>query len=435
MTATASSHFGRHWFLRANQLVSLLPIAPVSPLSRQTGWFCYSYTARLVEALHELEDRTRDELRFLVEASWKGRRGLCKIYGLWVNPEEESSHLYMVSETFDRNLSDVLENGRKRSASIEIADKFLPFARIGLDLCEAVMVLHSEGIICGCLTTSCICFDGFGHCLIDLNKILLTCGRIWEIISSHASRREVDAAAVVNYQVYVSPETFIGLYDEDASGSCGLQGTGYGSDVWSLACILIMVLTGDELLAPDVVDGWLAIIGKGMRESFVESYASWKEKVVSKLESFLVGTQFEPMLNVLALCLSYDLHSRPKVYDVWHSIELASIKSFSICSPPLDGFQAKDTPLHCLVLERFFPLSKHSSTVSSIEINLNICNASVTEMLESNEFDNKHPRQDINDGDLTRGIHGVGSHPVILQGHNDCVTGLAVGGTDRIYTV
>ncbi|WOK94579.1 transducin beta-like protein 3 [Canna indica] len=428
VAATASSPLGRPWFLRPNQLVSLLPVVTASSSSKEPRWFHRSYTARIVEALLGLEDNVRDRLRFLAEASWKERRGLCRVYGLWMNSEDESPHLYLVSETFDRNLFDVLVKEWKPSISEDVADKLLAFGKLSFDLCEAVMGLHSQGVICGCLTTSCIGLNEFGDCLIDLNKVLITAGRIRDVVGSSPSGRGDDSTEAM-YKVFVSPEILLELYDEGAGKDCGFVGkVGYGSDVWSLACILAMLLTGDELLVPEVLDGWFSLLENGRCENFVESYDAWKEKVVFELELSLLGTQFEPFLHVLTLCLSYDWHNRPQLCDILHCIGHTSMNNFLHYFSSLDGFMAKDTSWCCLELGHLFSLNKNAPNASLVEENFKINNASNINTAKINGSHAKHSWQEKLDGNLVEGIHGDGFKSMTLEGHNDCVTGLAIGG-------
>ncbi|XP_064993393.1 uncharacterized protein LOC135629639 isoform X3 [Musa acuminata AAA Group] len=429
LVATMSSPLGGPWFSSTNQLVSLLPIVTASSSSKEPGWFRLSYTASVVEAMHELGDRVRDELRFLAEATWKERRGLCRVYGFWMNPEKERSNLYLVSESFDRTLSDVLKKKRKLILSGGSVENFLAFGKTSLDLCEAVMGLHSQGIICGCLMPSCICFDESGHCLIDLNKVLLTGRQIWQAVSSCAPNGGGDNYGEAENQVFISPEVLLQVYDEDAS-NCGFKGAlGYGSDVWSLACILVILVTGDELPATQVLNGWFCVFDKGKHENFVESYDAWKVIVVSKLEMFLLGTQFEPLLHILTSCLSYEVQNRPQVYDIWHCIQRPFVENFLYDLHPWDGLVAKDTFLCCLVLGNLFSLHKNSPNVSPREVNSSVSkNVSDVAMIGRNVSDGEHLQQEKIDGDFVKGLYGGHLKSVSLQGHKDCVTGLAIGG-------
>ncbi|XP_042463165.1 uncharacterized protein LOC122046504 isoform X2 [Zingiber officinale] len=426
LVAIMPSPLGRPWFSRANQLVTLLPVASVSSLSKESEskWFRLSYTARVLEALSELDDGTRASLRFLIDASWKERRGVCKVYGLWMKPEEESSDLYLISETFDRSLSDVLKGESKLNLSGDITDKFLAFVNIGLDLSEAVMGLHFQGIVCGCLTISCVSLDEFGYCHIDFNKVLLTSWRTQEDIRSFVSRKGGEHCAKDKYQLFVSPETLL-VYDEDSGKDCGSDGPiQYASDVWSLACILAMLITGDEFISPGLYDSWFSMLEKGRCENFVELYDAWKEKVISKLKHLLLGTQFEQILHLLTLGLSYGLHNRLRVSDIWHCIVLTSSKTFLHYVPPLDGFAAKDTLLCCLVLGNSLCSVKKSSHAG----NSSACSTSDINIIGSNVSNNQNPQQEKIDEDLVKRIHGHCPKSLTLEGHSDCVTGLAIHG-------
>lgn len=79
-----------------NCKVILLPIANFSSFSAKRGQLRLSYMARVMNSLQRIGEDQMNKLRLLVDASLTCRRGISRVYGLWMNPEEEQSPLFIV---------------------------------------------------------------------------------------------------------------------------------------------------------------------------------------------------------------------------------------------------------------------------------------------------------------------------------------------------
>lgn len=416
--------------------MSLFPInaSPFSSsLSSTESSECFrlSYTARVLEALYQLGEVVRDELGFLVDASIRHQRGLCKVFGLWMGGEEEKSRLCLVCERFDRSLADVLREGKRFGGGGLDGRYFLySFGMVGVELCEVVMGLHSQGVVCGCLAPSCFCFDEFGHCLLDFNQVLLSARGIREDVSAMASRNGCDVRNLVKNTSFISPEVFVSLFGKDVAKNSGFHtSVGYGTDVWSLACILVMILLGNAYLGAELVESFSSILAEGSRKNFAEMYDVWKEKAVSNLETLLLGTKFESMLQILTSCLDYQPHSRPQVIDIWHCICNLIAKTCDDDLAASDVLVTKENVKYCLVLGSICSLlHKEADGIVPTQGNDNIARDIPDEgVLGSNESTD-HLQQGKDDINLAKGLHGGSLRSVTLQGHHDCVTGLAIGG-------
>ncbi|XP_008783321.3 uncharacterized protein LOC103702608 [Phoenix dactylifera] len=436
-TATISTPLGRPWCSRQNQRVSLFPIdtSPfLSSLSstESSQWFRLSYTVRVLEALYQLGDGVRDELGLLVDASIRHQRGLCKVFGLWMGGEQEKSRLCLVCERFGRNLADVLRDGKRFSGGgVDGGNLLHSFGMVSMELCEVVMDLHSQGLVAGCLAPSCFCFDDFGHGLFDVNQVLLSGRRIRENASAMSSRKGCDGPNLVESTAFLSPEVFVSLFGKDVANDSGFDSSvGYGTDVWSLACILVMILLGNANLAAELVESLSGILAEGSCKKFAEVYDVWKEKVVSKLEALLMETKFEPLLQILTSCLNYEPESRPQVIDIWHCICSLFTKTCADDLAASDVLVAKENVLCCLVLGSICSLRhKEADSILPSQGNDNISRDNPYEdMLGSNESNADHLQQGKDDNNLVKGLHGGGLRSVALQDHRDCVTGLAIGG-------
>lgn len=417
--------------------MSLFPISASSfssslSCTESSRWFRLSYTARVLEALDQLSDGARDELGFLVDASMRHQRGLCKVFGLWMDGEQDKSRLCLVCERFDRNLADVLREGKRfGGGGVDGGDLLYNFGMVGMELCEAVMGLHSQGVVCGCLVPSCFCFDDLGHCLLDVNQVLLSGRGIREDVSAMASRKGCDGPNLVESTAFLSPEVFVSWFGKGVANDSSFDtSVGYGSDVWSLACILVMILLGNTNLTAELVESFSGILADGSCKNFSEVYDSWKEKAVSKLEALLFDTKFEPLLQTLTSCLNYQPESRPQVIDIWHSICGLFTKTCADTSAASDVLVVKENVICCLVLGSICSLlHKEADNILPSQENDNISRDIPNEdMLGSNESNADHLQQRKDDGNLVKGLHGGGLRSVTLQGHHDCVTGLVIGG-------
>jgi hypothetical protein len=77
-----------------------------------------------------------------------------------------------------------------------------------------------------------------GHCLLDLNQALSLCWRV----RAGASPYDIGA--------FVVPEVVVVLHGATRMKDCDFDGlVGCHSDVWSLGCVLVTLLIGDEQLA------------------------------------------------------------------------------------------------------------------------------------------------------------------------------------------
>nr|XP_029118288.1 uncharacterized protein LOC105037214 isoform X1 [Elaeis guineensis] len=437
-TATISSPLGRPWCFRKNQRVSLFPIN-TSPFSSSLSstepsqWFRLSYTMRVLEALYQLGDGVRDELGFLVDASIRHQRGLCKVFGLWMGGEQENSRLCLVCERFDRSLADVLREGKMfgGGGGVDSGDPLYNFGMVGMELCEAVMGLHSQGVVCGCLALSCFFFDDFGHCLLDVNQVLLSGRGIREDVGAMDFRKGCDGPNLAESTAFISPEVLFSLFRKDVANDSGFDASvGYGSDVWSLACILVMILLGNANLAAELVESFSGILAEGGCKNFAEVYDVWKENAISKLEALLLDRKLESLLQILASCLSYQPESRPRVIDIWHCICSLFTNTCADDSAASDVLVGKENVLCWLVLGRICSLlHKEADSILPSQGNDNISGDIPDEdMLGSNESNADHLQQGQDDSNLDKGLHDGGLRSVTLQGHHDCVTGLAIGG-------
>jgi hypothetical protein len=310
----------------------------------------------------------------------------------------DAAPLWMVSERHPCYVSRLLEEER-----INGENMVAQIGAVAMEMCEAIIGLHGEGLVLGCLTLDCFSLDGFGHCLLDLNQVLAL------------SRRVRAGASPSDIGAFVAPEVVAVLGDTTKMKDCDFDGlVGYRSDVWSLGCVLVTLLTGDVQLTL----GW----------NTDGSYDDWMKNLVTRLDASLVGTQLEPFSAITASCLSYDLKDRPEIPDLWKCIR-GSLLKFSNNALHPNNVLAAEKSFQCLLLGRISSMFVKSCPVKSDG-----------KMQSSRGSDKSCSDQDgafngscTNNGVIDfSGIDDPQSGEVFksstLLAHRDCVTGLAIGG-------
>ncbi|KAJ6348698.1 hypothetical protein OIU77_006302 [Salix suchowensis] len=228
--------------------------------------FKLSYVAKVMNFLNGMKEVERDELGFILKICAKQGR-ICKGCGLWCDLED--GVLYFVCERLNGNVLDMLgefENGLRK-------DGLSSFAMIGMEMYEAVIGLHLEGLIVGSLGGFCeprsFVWD------IEERGIEVECGSI-------------------RYPI------------------------GLGSDVWTLACTVLRMLIGKEFFE-ELVDRVDSIISKRSEDSNLDCSGlctGLMEKVSSLLES-KTGEELKSMHQMLCRSLSFDPGNRPHAIDMW----------------------------------------------------------------------------------------------------------------------
>ena len=374
-----------------------------------------------MESVYQLEERGRAQLKILLDVCSRQRRGICRVLGLWMKPDEETSPLFLVCERFDHTLTAVLNDEGKWKLGLETVEKF-GFGIIGMELCEVVMCLHSKGVVFGCLDVDCFSFDVYGHCLLDLNNVLVKAKRLCKGIEDENpdSRMTHD---------FLSPEVLLAVHE----GSLSVD---HGSDVWSLGCMLAMILAGDAKLAVGLLEDFYSLIFKGVSgksaDACLSQYEAWREKVISKLEALFMGTKFEPLVQILSSCLQYHSESRPQVRDIWCCIKGQFIEIPSNNFAAFYEFEEKESKENLasfLVIGNMGYVPKEASGVSQQQVNSTISeNVQLAGLGESSRINMDQLQQVQVDGDFPKVLSHGGFQFHTLQGHHDCITGLAVGG-------
>ncbi|KAF9609776.1 hypothetical protein IFM89_018224 [Coptis chinensis] len=413
---------------REGEMVSLLCIG-TSVMNDSV--ISYSYIVRVMQFLNEMNDGERDEL-CLVLRVLSLRVRVCKVYGLWMSSEDGC--VFLVCERIDGDLGkkldelgngDVEENGEMKWAMPS-------FAMVGMELCEALASLHSDGLVCGSLAMSCFSFDCFGRGFVNPNEVLVLGRRVRKCIAEFAicgSQRSNDSKTetifhdLLELRAFVSPEIIIkllhveGVIQDLSSLECVV---GYSSDVWSLACNLVSFIVGGSV-SEELCKTLYHLISEIHEEKFIEFmelYKGWVERVCSTLEVSL-GSELVSLRQILSKCLEFDPGCRPKVTDVWKCIRELLVKPHIDILNSVHSLGSIEDMIHCLTLGNLCDTPKESDMESR----------------RQDEFD----LQGINGAEQQTGVGKIETglveglrlgkfESVDLQGHLDCITGLAVGG-------
>ncbi|XP_057503100.1 uncharacterized protein LOC130786751 [Actinidia eriantha] len=427
--------FGGSWGLPARGLlkgreeVSLVRVG--GSLCENNSKLKYSYVAKILRFLCGMKDGERDELGLILKASNSRRSQIGKVYGLWCQSDDQG--VYLVCERYGGSFMEKFADWRNgfvvENESNGVLLDTTNFAMIGMEICEAVSALHSEGLFSGCLAMNCFGFDDFGHVHIDLNEALVMSRNVrWIIAEAILKKEEFQFSSrsdALETLAFVSPELLSELLQTDATDlDCGSKFVvGYGSDVWSLACVLLWLLIGEPFT--DLMCNYLHCLvplpSDENGSDYSGVYMNWMEKVRTSLETKMIS-EFETLREILCGCLNYDPGSRPTVIDVWKCIRELVIKpkfDIVVSLPRV----VNDNKEHCLFLRELCQLQK--KTNKTLERQL------VNGLQEKNDNGREDVDQDGEvrmDGDLVEGLSGGHVKCIDLKGHLDCITGLAVGG-------
>ncbi|XP_034200816.1 protein translocase subunit SECA2, chloroplastic isoform X4 [Prunus dulcis] len=407
---------GRVWF-REDQSVSFVQVGSLPNLG--SSGFEFSYIARVMKCLSGMREGERNELGLLLRASVRQCRKVGKVYGLWGNSED--GFLYVVCERRNGSFSEKLNELRDGDGFGK--DGLSAFAMIAMEVCEAVTGLHSEGFASGCFGVSCFGFDDFGHVFVDLSEVLVTGKKAWRsVVDSVSGTMEIDAEVLgvtfgklLKDDVFVSPEVlFEALQKEGIAVECDSSRylVGYGSDVCSLACVLVRLLLGKEF-SEEIV--------KTSENLFRDhsTYASWIERVSALLE-IKFGSEYASLKENLCNCLNFNPESRPLMIDVMKCIRELIIKPQCDITAGLDGAVKDESANCCLILGELCQIPKQ---ISETQKENELQGSKVSGGADFDQVGDERTNNGVVDG-LAEGK--VKSK--VMQGHRDSITGLAVGG-------
>lgn len=375
----------------------------------------YSYMSKVMWVLHRMKGEERAVLGLILRVSSSKR--MCKVYGLWYNSDDQG--LYMVSERFVNNFWEDIDNWRNvvfGECPSDALFRSSSFALIGMEMCEAISGLHKEGLFFGCLTIRCFCFDEFGHVYIDLNETLLTSRRIGRFIAYRGNVQEAkisfgnDATETL---AFVSPEMFLELWKRTGVDiECEIAfDIGQGSDVWSLACILLTLIYGETFLKLINVEG----------SDYVDFYRGWRHKVGSLFEGRLVP-EVESLQGIFCNCLFLDPGDRPHVIDMWKCIRKLFIKpQFDIVTSIDQVDKVEGNEKDCLFWGELCNFGGQTKMSSEKKL---------SNVLQDERENCKDDDVEVGEKsrDLVEGLSEGHMRCIDLKGHLDCITGLAVGG-------
>lgn len=414
ITTPSSSSFPAISCIKKNQSVSLLQVGTSSSTTESA--LSFSYVARIMRVLSGMCEKERDELGLILRASSRQIR-LCKVFGLWF--DLKSGSLYLVCEKHNRSM---LRNCAPSSGIVgEDCSKVdtSSFVIIGAELCEAVISLHLEQLVAGCLTIQSFDCDNFGHPIIDPNEILVTGRKLHHCVAEAVCGKgrigspqfEVVCTKILKSHAYISPELLFELLQtKGITTECDSlrYPVGYSSDVWSVACVLLEMLIGKSFYEETFSDCQNLL-------EMVSDHSGWTEKITSLLVTSL-GTEFATLQTILCKCLDLNPENRPLLIDVWKCFRGFLVKTqfdimISLEKEVVDGNRSD-----CLVLGELCQLSKKTGE------------ATTTRRGDDVGTDVDQVCKITVEMDLVEAISVGDIRCIDLKGHLDCITGFAVGG-------
>ncbi|GKU87756.1 hypothetical protein SLEP1_g2101 [Rubroshorea leprosula] len=379
---------------------------------------------RVMDCLSGMGEEEREELSLVLRFYKKQNDRICRVLGLC--GDFEDGFLYLVSER-GKNSSSLDKLGDFKEADL------FSFALIAMEVCETVSVLHKEGLIAGCIGFSCFQSDEFGHFHLDLTEVLKM-GRtvrkvVLDMVSSSKKRiSDEDIEALLTElskrDVFVSPEVLFEVlrkegYDTECSGL--RYSVGYGSDVWLIGCILFRLLIGEQF-GVQFVDYLHHVILKASEDNGLDCSGicmSLLEKE-STLLSTKFGSEFATLPLILSKSLDIDPQKRPLATDIWKCIRELVSKSQFDTMVALDGTRCEKNGGQCLVVGELCRLPKERMETLEKDDQQG---AESNGLGDCDHDDDAHGQSKLVDGLAEGNIKSKD-----LQGHLDCVTGLAVGG-------
>ncbi|KAK1427437.1 hypothetical protein QVD17_16123 [Tagetes erecta] len=384
--------------LKRNQKVSLFKLGFYR--GNDEDRFRFGYLAKAMWVLCKMGDGVLGEIELILRASLMEYR-ICSACGLWYN--EDDDNLYMVCEKRETSLLDVV-------VVYDVEVGMSSFAMIGMELCETVSQLHDVELVIGCTSLSCFGVDEFGHVFIDLNEVMVVGGRLQKLLIEFAQNDDIKRLVM---DAFPSPELlmqFVHKQGVDLESTCVV---GYGSDLWSLGCILLGFLVGKSFVeeTTDFLSSYTLKLFNGNACDCEGLHAAWLDKISGLLDSRL-DSGYESLKKLLCKCLSYDPGSRPFVSDIWKCMrELIISPKFDV-TVSMERKPARGSTCHCLLLGDLLWSQYKTNKVD----------------------DKKGMMNNLTDETLVVGndlIEGVCKNSLTctdLKGHLDCISGLAIGG-------
>lgn len=379
--------------------------------------FEFSYVVKVMKCLSGMKEEERSELGLILRAK---STKIGRVYGVWGNLDD--GFLYIVCErmedgSFLEKISGLINEDGLRKNGVSA------FALFGLEMIEAVIGLHSGGFIAGSVGLSCFGFDCFGHACVDLSEVLVTGRKICKSIADAVFGRvrvgdqELEGAIGNLWKDYVffSPELLLELLHKEGvalESEKSRYSAGYGSDVWSLGCLLLRLLLGRAFSEE------FRKMVKENNSDYFALYLIWTERVSSLLDGQL-GSDYTALKDILLKCLIFDPESRPLLSEVRRCFrEMIIEPQFDMAS--LEGAVDGDSTSCCIILGDLCQFPKETSRTQK--------EGDLQGTESSGEADSGQVKADRVEKNFVEVLSEGMVKSKELQGHRDCITGITVGG-------
>ncbi|EPS67387.1 hypothetical protein M569_07378 [Genlisea aurea] len=394
--------------LRDEQELSLVRIGVLSQGGLNS--FRRSYESRILMFLSSMEEEERNKLVKLLNATLKVNN-IVKACGLWYN--EDGNGVYVVFPKLDS--AKLIEYVCRHKEKLK-AEDVTWLALLGMEMCEILCSLHSEGLILGLLSQSCFTFSSFGRISLNLFEIINAFGELNVALHQAPNKSDADLNGELMQImpfVLISPELLRVVLARNLSESHCRNSeyeVGYSADAWSLACSLVWLIVGSSFT--EELSSFLHSIVKSLDESefdYYSIYMSFTGKISSLLDEWLGPEEFSFLKEILLSCLDFAPLNRPPITDLWKCLRELVVKSECDAVLLSTSKMKKETSVPFLVIDLFWIVDgMKRDTVDGLPSND-----------ENDKLDVDGDAVDISVGNLKS---------TDLNGHRDCVTGLATGG-------
>ncbi|KAL9239268.1 hypothetical protein vseg_013607 [Gypsophila vaccaria] len=411
--SNVGSEFMRCW-LRDSLEVCLIELGR---FESSESVFELSYVGKVMSVLNCMSELERRELGEVLRCSVRVSM-VCRVLGLWL--DVVNGGLYLVFERMNGRLLDFsVRKGHNGNGDCKAV-----LGSFGVELCEVLIGLGREGVVCGCLGLSCVCFDEFGRVHVDLREVLVKGREVREFVVAEVSRRRkgerngCEGDIFSKMDVFVCPEVMLDLFRREGV-EVEKNGLSYGvcsrSDVWLLACVLLKLVIGNEFV--EWIHDYLKAVFVGVTKCS-EMYSECVHKVKASFDAIMGGGS-EPLLEILCKCLDYDPERRPGLANAWKVMK--ALNDCDYIKNVVERFNMaiikEDVDL-CLALSEL--------CIESVRVR----NDSSTSDLNKEHNDEVEPRRagDVSLDDVVEGLVASKLQCKDLVGHLDCITGFCTGG-------
>ncbi|GER37718.1 protein translocase subunit SecA [Striga asiatica] len=404
--------------LREKENVGLVKVGIFVNDEEDSKLFRPSYESVIMTVMYGMEEDDRHDLSIMLNAAYNTSH-VGKAYGFWLNEDDNS--VYMVWQKFtSSNLTKFVLTEKDDEEERLSRDEISGLCMLGMEICEIISRVHSEGLVIGCLSVSSFGFDDFGHVCIDLSEVLNSSIRVRTTLKRASKDLQVNlkSSLLDENGVFISPEMLLLFIDKAGFGLVSENSryvVGYASDVWSVASLLAWLIVGSSFV--EEMEIFLQYVVNAIKDEkccdYSSLYISWMEKIAELLKHRL-GSCCDSLCEMLCKCLEFDPENRLDVTELWKCLRELIVKPQFDIGPGLRQNVKKENPINRILLGEMCDIVKE-------------IDKELKHFMKVNDENDEADAELRVDRDIVEGFSSGHFKCIEMRGHLDCVTSLAVG--------